>query len=699
MKTNIQRLSLFSAIAFMGLTACKEDAKKETAIVEEEAIPGINLEYMDTSVKPSEDFFKHVNGNWLKTNTIPDDRSRWGSFDELRQKTDEDALGILKAAMSDNKDLEKIDVLPGSDQEKAVFLYQTIMDTVSRNKQGIEPLKPVLEKIDNIKNIQDLQAYLIEMEPKGGAGFFGFGVGADAKDSNMNVGYLGTGGLGLPDRDYYVKDDEDSKEKREKYVAHITKMLQFLGDSEAQANAQAKQILAFETSLAKPKMDKVELRDARKTYNPTAVSDLQKMVPAIDWKAYFDGIGAKNLDTVIVSQPKYMKELQNILAKENVSNWKAYLRWSALNGAAGMLNDELDQANWDFYSKTLRGAKKQRPRDERALQTINWTVGEALGKLYVDKKFPPEAKAKAEEMIQNVIKAFEQRISVLPWMSEDTKKKAIEKLQATQIKIAYPDKWKDYSALKIQSVEEGGSYLQNMQNARAWNYQEDIEKLGKQVDKSEWYMAPQVVNAYFNPSYNEIVFPAAILQPPFYNYKADDAVNYGGIGAVIGHEISHSFDDSGARYDKDGNLNNWWTDEDLEEFTKLGKALADQYSSLEVLPDVHINGEFTLGENIGDLGGVNAAYDALQMSLKENGNPGEIDGYTPEQRFFMSWATVWRTLYRDDALKTQIKTDPHSPGMNRAVQPLLNVDAFYEAFSIKEGDSMYIAPEERVKIW
>ena len=699
MKTNIQRLSLFSAIAFMGLTACKEDAKKETAIVEEEAIPGINLEYMDTSVKPSEDFFKHVNGNWLKTNTIPDDRSRWGSFDELRQKTDEDALGILKAAMSDNKDLEKIDVLPGSDQEKAVFLYQTIMDTVSRNKQGIEPLKPVLEKIDNIKNIQDLQAYLIEMEPKGGAGFFGFGVGADAKDSNMNVGYLGTGGLGLPDRDYYVKDDEDSKEKREKYVAHITKMLQFLGDSEAQANAQAKQILAFETSLAKPKMDKVELRDARKTYNPTAVSDLQKMVPAIDWKTYFDGIGAKNLDTVIVSQPKYMKELQNILAKENVSNWKAYLRWSALNGAAGMLNDELDQANWDFYSKTLRGAKKQRPRDERALQTINWTVGEALGKLYVDKKFPPEAKAKAEEMIQNVIKAFEQRISVLPWMSEDTKKKAIEKLQATQIKIAYPDKWKDYSALKIQSVEEGGSYLQNMQNARAWNYQEDIEKLGKQVDKSEWYMAPQVVNAYFNPSYNEIVFPAAILQPPFYNYKADDAVNYGGIGAVIGHEISHSFDDSGARYDKDGNLNNWWTDEDLEEFTKLGKALADQYSSLEVLPDVHINGEFTLGENIGDLGGVNAAYDALQMSLKENGNPGEIDGYTPEQRFFMSWATVWRTLYRDDALKTQIKTDPHSPGMNRAVQPLLNVDAFYEAFSIKEGDSMYIAPEERVKIW
>ncbi|MBP1840330.1 M13 family metallopeptidase [Formosa algae] len=701
MKTNILKLSVLSAIAFGSLTACKDEAKKETAevTVKEEVVPGINLDYMDNSVKANDDFFKHVNGNWLKNNTIPDDRSRWGSFDELRQKTDEDVLGILKAAMTDDKDLEKIDVLPGSDQEKAVFLYETIMDTVARNKAGIDPIKPVLAKIDAINSVKDLEAYIIEMEPKGGAGFFGFRVGSDAKDSNKNVANLGTGRLGLPDRDYYVKDDADSKEKREQYVAYITRMLQFLGDSEEAANAQAKQILAFETSLAEPKMDKVELRDRRKTYNPTAVSDLQKMAPVIDWSAYFDGIGAKNLDTVIVSQPQYIKALQSILAKDNVSDWKAYLRWSILNRSAGMLSQDLEYASWEFYSKTLRGAKKQRPSDERALQTINRTVGEALGKLYVDKKFPPEAKAKAEEMIENVIKAFENRISALSWMSEDTKVKAIEKLKATTIKIAYPDKWKDYSALEIAGPEAGGSYIENMQNARAWNFQDDIDKLGKPVDKSEWGMSPQTVNAYFNPSYNEIVFPAAILQPPFYNYQADDAVNYGGIGAVIGHEISHSFDDSGSRYDKDGNLNNWWTDKDLEEFTKLGKALADQYSSLEVLPETFINGEFTLGENIGDLGGVNAAYDALQMSFKENGKPEPIDGYTAEQRFFMSWATVWRSLYRDDALKNQIKTDPHSPGMNRAVQPLLNVDAFYDAFGIKAGDNMFIEPENRVKIW
>ncbi len=695
MKTNKSLPFLLVFVLFLGMISCKKDAQ-ETAQLE--SVPGINLDLMDKNVSPKEDFFKHVNGKWLESTEIPADRTRWGSFDELRQKTDEDALSILKSAMTDNKDLKSIEVLQGSDQEKAVFLFQTIMDTVSRDKQGIEPVKPYLAKIEAIKNIDDLQTYLIEMEPKGGGGFFGFGVGADAKDSNRNVGYLGTGSLGLPDRDYYVKDDEDSKEKRQKYVKHITRMFQYLGDTEEVANKQAKQILAFETRLAEPKMDKVDRRDARKRYNPRSISDLQNMVPAISWKNYFKGIGVKEIDTVIVGELKYMEALQTILVENNVSDWKAYLRWSAFNSAADMLSTELDKANWDFYSKDLNGAKAQRPREERALQTLNWTIGEALGKLYVDQKFPPEAKEKAEKMIANVIKAFENRISVLPWMSEETKQKAIEKLRATKIKIAYPDKWKDYSKMTIVGVEEGGSYLQNMLNATAFNYQKDLDKLGKPVDKSEWFMAPQVVNAYFNPSYNEIVFPAAILQPPFYNYTADDAVNYGGIGAVIGHEISHSFDDSGARFDKDGNLNNWWTDEDLKQFESLGKKLADQYSEIEVLPGVNINGAFTLGENIGDLGGVLAAYDALQLSFDGN-RPKDIDGYTAEQRFFMSWGTVWRTKMRDDALKTRIKTDPHSPGMNRAVQPLLNIDAFYEAFNVEEGNKMYLAPEERVRIW
>ena len=666
--------------------------------VEIKKTPGINIDFMDTETTPNEDFFRYVNGKWYDNTEIPDDRTNWGSFAELRQNTDEDALGILKSAMGDNKDLKSISLISGSDQEKAVFLYETIMDTISRNDQGISPILPYLEKVEAIENISDLQSYLIEMEPLGGGGFFGFGVGSDPKDSNRNVGYLGAGGLGLPDRDYYLKDDEDSKNKRDLYIKHITRMLQYLGDDEVSANNQAKQILAFETRLAEPKMDKVERRDARKRYNPTSINDLQKMVPTINWKNYFEGIGVKQIDTVIIGELKYMRELQKILKENNVSDWKTLLRWDVFNGSAGMLSSEIEKANWDFYSKDLSGAKAQRPRDERALQTLNWTIGEALGKLYVDQKFPPEAKVKAQKMIKNVILSFENRINALPWMSEETKVKAVEKLKATKIKIAYPDKWKDYSEMKITSVKEGGSYVQNMLNATKYNYNKDLSMLNKPVDKSEWFMAPQVVNAYFNPSYNEIVFPAAILQPPFYNYTADDAVNYGGIGAVIGHEISHSFDDSGSRYDKDGNLNNWWTDEDLTQFESLGKALADQYSAIEVLPDVNINGEFTLGENIGDLGGVLAAYDALQLSF-EGDIPDNIDGYTAEQRFFISWATVWRTKMRDEALKTRIKTDPHSPGMNRAVQPLLNIDAFYEAFSIKEGDKMYIAPENRVRIW
>ena len=693
----MKKLAFISVLALTSLLACKKDTEKETASIEK--VPGINLEFMDNSVKPSEDFFKHVNGQWLATTKIPDDQTRWGSFNELRKNTDNDALSILKAAMSDNKDFKKIEIVPGSDQEKAVKLFQTIMDTVSRNEQGIAPIKPYLAKIDAIENIDDLQNYLIEMEPTGGAGFFGFGVGADPKNSNINSAFLGAGRLGLPDRDYYVKDDSDSKEKREKYVAHITKMLQFLGDSESDANKQANQVLAFETRLAEPRMDKVERRDARKRYNPRSIDELQKMVPAINWNNYFKGIGVKKIDTVIVTEVKYMNALQSILAENNVSDWKAYLRWSSFNRASGMLSTDIEKANWEFYSKTLRGAKKQRPSDERALQTLNGTIGEALGKLYVEQKFPPEAKEKAEKMIANVIKAFENRINALTWMTDETKQKAVEKLLALKVKIAYPDHWRDYSKLEINGVEEGGSYLQNMLNARAWNHNENLEDLGNPVDKTRWGMAPQTVNAYFNPRFNEIVFPAAILQPPFYNFQADDAVNYGGIGAVIGHEISHCFDDSGSRYDKNGNLNNWWTDEDLKQFEALGKELADQYSAIEVLPETYINGAFTLGENIGDLGGVNAAYDALELSFKENGRPENIDGFTPEQRFFMSWATVWRTKAREDALKNQIKTDPHSPGMNRAVQPLLNIDAFYNAFNIKETDNMYLAPDKRVKIW
>ncbi len=654
---------------------------------------GIDLSLMDKSVKPSDDFFRFVNGTWLNNTEIPADRTRWGSFDELRQKTDIDALRILDEAAKDPK------YTSATDQGKAVNLYKTIMDTIARNKAGIAPLKPYLAKINAVKNVADLQNLMIEMAPQGGIGFFGVGVGTDAKDSNKNVVNVGPGSVGLPDRDYYVSDDADSKEKREKYVKHVARMLQFLGDKPAVAQKNAEKILALEIEMSKPRFDRVERRDRRKSYNPMTIADLQKLTNSVNWEKYITGIGLPKVDTLIVSQPKYMQALETIFAENKVEDWKAYMRWTLLNNSASKLSTDIEKANWDFYSKTLSGAIKQRPRNENALQVINGATGEALGKLYVEKMFPAEAKAKAEKMIKNVIRAYETRINNLPWMSDVTKKQAIQKLNKMTVKIGYPDKWKDYSALTIKSPAEGGSYFENSKNIANWNFKRNIEKLGKPVDKTEWGMSPQTVNAYFNPSNNEIVFPAAILQPPFYDYKADEAVNYGGIGAVIGHEISHGFDDSGARYNADGNLVNWWTDEDLKQFTELGTALADQYSALEPLPGTKVDGKFTLGENIGDLGGINAAYDGLQLYLKENGNPGLIDGFTPEQRLFISWATIWRSKMRDEAIKNQVKTDPHSPGMYRAYVPLLNLETFHQAFNIKPGDGMYLAPDKRVKIW
>ncbi|WP_306349566.1 M13 family metallopeptidase [Flavobacterium sp. '19STA2R22 D10 B1'] len=692
MKMYLNKNFLLVSAMTIGFSGCIS-AQTPVKSTDKNSHPGINVSYMDKSVKPSDDFFRFVNGKWFDETQIPSDRSRWGSFDELRKNTDKDALAILHEAVNNKK------YTSNTDQGKAVNLYRTILDTVGRNKQGIAPLKPYLIKINAVKNVKDLNALLIEMEPAGGIGFFGIGVGSDEKDSNKNVVYLGAGSLGLPDRDYYVSEDADSKEKREKYVAHIARMLQFLGEKPAEAKKQAAQILAFETALAKPRFDRVESRDSRKTYNPMTIAELQKLTPSIDWAAYVKGVGYGKLDNIIVTQPKYMEALQEIFKANKVEDWKAYMRWTLLNSSAGTLSTEIEKANWEFYDKTLRGAIKQQPRDERALQVVNGTVGEALGKLYVEKKFPAEAKAKAESMIKNVLTAFENRINKLQWMAKGTKEKAIEKIHKSRIKIGYPDKWEDYSALTIKSPEENGTYFDNLKNVAKWRFKKDIEDLNKPVDKDKWFMAPQVVNAYYNPAYNEIVFPAAILQPPFYDYKADEAVNYGGIGAVIGHEISHGFDDSGARYDANGNLVDWWSESDLTQFTGLGDALANQYSALQPLPGIHVDGKFTLGENIGDLGGVNAAFDGLQLYLKENGNPGLIDGFTPNQRFFISWATIWRTKMRDEAIKNQVKTDPHSPGMYRAYIPLQNVDAFYDAFNIKKGDGMYVEPSKRVKIW
>jgi predicted metalloendopeptidase len=687
MKINFKKQLIFVFPAIIGFTVINA----QNAPVKQE--PGINTSYMDKTVKPSDNFFRYVNGSWLDKTEIPADKTTWGSFNELRKKTDKDALEILAEA-SKNPIYKS-----NTDQGKAINLYKTIMDTVGRNKQGLSPLKPYLAKINAVKNTKDLEVLMIEMDAIGGVGFVGVGIGSDAKNSNRNVINVGPGSVGLPDRDYYVSEDKDSKEKRDKYVLHVAKMLQILGENPAKAKTDADKILALEIAMSKPRFDRVERRDRRKSYNPMTVADLQKLTPSIDWKNYLTKIGLPKADSLIVSQPKYMTSLEVIFNENKVEDWKAYMRWTLLNRSAGRLSTSLVTANWEFYGKTLTGAVKQTPLDESALQVINGATGEALGKLYVEKKFPAEAKVKAEKMIKNVFIAFENRINNLPWMSAETRVSAIAKLRKSQIKIGYPDKWKDYSALTLKSPEEGGTYFENALNISRWRNKQDIDKLYKPVDKTEWGMSPQTVNAYYNPSYNEIVFPAAILQPPFYNYQADEAVNYGGIGAVIGHEISHGFDDSGSRYDADGNLKDWWTADDQKQFAALTGALADQYSALQPLPGTFVDGKFTLGENIGDLGGINAAYDGLQLYLKENGSPGLIDGFTPEQRFFMSWATVWRTKMRDEAVKTLVKTDPHSPGMYRAYVPLQNVDAFYKAFDIKAGDGMYIASEKRVKIW
>ncbi|MGB0879141.1 MAG: M13 family metallopeptidase [Polaribacter sp.] len=691
MKT-IKKVLFVATIASLGIVACKQDKP-------EEKVAGIVLENMDTSVKPTDDFFRHVNGAWIDKTEIPDDQTSWGGFNQLRKKTDADVLNILNKAIEE-RDFPKVKDAQGneidSDQEKAVNYYESIMDTVSRNKQGKEPVKPFLAKVDEIATKKDVENYITNMAPYGGGGFYGFGVFNDLKNSSMNAGYMVAGGLGLS-RDYYV--DEKVKDKLKKYEEFVAKMFQEFGDDEGTAKKNAATVVSFEASLAKPMMTKEERRDARKMYNPMSVKELQKLAPAIDWNAHLKGIGVTDIDKVIVTDPNYFKAMSEIFNKSSVENIKLLLRWNTINTSLGLLSTDLEKANWEFYSKEMRGAKKQRPRDERALSNLNGAVGEALGKLYVDAKFPPEAKKKAKEMIDNVMLGFENRIAQLPWMSEETKKKALEKLGKLTVKIAYPDKWKDYSKLQVKGIKNGGTYFENTINVTKWNYNKTMAKLGKEVDRTEWGMSPQTVNAYFSPLNNEIVFPAAILQPPFYNYKADEAVNYGGIGAVIGHEISHSFDDSGSRFDGDGNLENWWTEQDSEKFAIIGKKLVKQYSDIVAIDSMHLNGEYTLGENIGDLGGVQAAYEGLQIFLQKSGRPTDIDGYTPEQRFFLSWGTIWRTKMRDEALKNLIMTNPHAPGMYRAYMPLKNVDAFYTAFDVKEGDKMYLKPEDRVRIW
>ena len=662
-------------------------------------VQGLALENMDTTQSPRDDFFKFVNGNWLKNTEIPEDQGRWGSFNELREANNEVVLAVLNTAAESDQYVED------SDERKVADFYATGMDSLRAESAGIAPLQPYLDQIDAIASIDDLQAYLSKQQIDGGNAFFGFGLLPDLKNSKVMATYFFQAGLGLPDRDYYTKEDSKSVEIREKYVKHVARMLQFIGYDPSQAQEASEIIMAIETQLAQAALTNVERRNIPLLYNKYAVSDLNELSSDFNWEQYLADIGVPQLDTIIVTQPKFMTAVNEVLTGAPISSWKHYLKWHAIDGASPFLNHDIVKANFDFFGTELRGTTAMRPRWKRVLDQTNGALGEALGKLYVGEAFPPEAKESAEQMVNNILAAFGDRIRGLEWMSDSTKEKALAKLSTFTVKIGYPDKWRDYSNLVIEKpgVEESseafGSYFNNVVNANRFEFERQLAKLGKPVDRDEWAMNPQTVNAYYNPLFNEIVFPAAILQPPFYNYKADAAVNYGGIGAVIGHEISHGFDDQGSRFDADGNMNNWWTPSDAEKFQSRTGKLVDQYAAYTPLDSVFVNGKLTLGENIGDLGGINVAYDGLQRHLAGNGRPEVIDGFSPEQRFFISWATIWRIKYRDETLRTQINTDPHSPGMYRANGPISNLTSFYEAFGVEEGDGMWRADSVRVQIW
>jgi predicted metalloendopeptidase len=648
---------------------------------------------MDTTMSPTQDFYTYVNGKWMETAEIPSDRGRWGSFDELGKKADSMALDVLESALNGNGG---ITYSPATDQGKAVMLYQTVIDVQNRNKQGTEPIKKYLQEIANIQNKKELINYTIKYMPYGENTFIGFYVGADAKNSNKNVMYLGGGGLGLPDRDYYLKTDEKSVGIQTAYKKYITDVFTAFGYGD-NAAATANRIFDMEKQLAAAKMTKEERRDPNKSYNPISLKKAKKQLNQFNLDGMLAALGVKP-DTFIVGEVALVSEINKMVKKSNITDLKNFMLWGTMRGSMGLLSEDLEKMSFNFYGKTLRGTPAQRPLKERALNVVNGTLGEALGKLYVEKYFPSEAKAVAKEMVDNVIAAYRVRINQLDWMSEATKKKANLKLDKLTVKIGYPDKWKSYAKLNLASYKMGGSYFENMMNASKFSVGENMAEFGKPVDKTEWMMSPQTVNAYYNPLYNEIVFPAAILQAPFFDFRNDPAVNYGGIGAVIGHEISHGFDDAGAQFDENGNLVNWWTPEDLKAFKEKGKKLADQYSKYEALPGKFVNGEFTLGENIGDLGGVASAFDGLM--LKNKGSKiGLIDGFTQEQRFFLSWATIWRGKIRDAELAMRLVTDPHSPGYFRAIGPLQNHEGYYKAFGVKEGNKMYRSDADRVKIW
>lgn len=642
---------------------------------------------IDSSVKPGDNFFEYASGNWLKNNPIPDEYSRWGSFEILTEENYKILKQILEDASASNAPL-------GSVQQKIGDFYFAGMDTTSIEAAGIKAISKYLDEIESISSKENLTQIISRMHVNGQNPLFNFFASADAKNSSMVISQLFQGGLGLPDRDYYLKDDDRSKEIRQRYTSHISKMFELAGSNEASANNAADVILKIETRLATSSMDRVAMRDPNLTYNKMSFADVKNLASGFDWDAYFRFTGVNDPGDINIGQPDFFKEVGIMINEVSLEDWKVYLKWNLLRNTANLLSSDFVNERFDFTGKFLNGQKAMQPRWKRILQSTNFALGEALGKLFVEKTFPPEAKQKALQIVNNLLEAMGERINNLEWMSDETKKQAMIKLDAFNVKIGYPDVWKDYSDLKVTR----NSFVENMIEANRFQFKKDIEKIGKPVDKNEWLMNPQTVNAYYEPTKNEIVFPAAILQPPFFDPEADDAINYGAMGGVIGHEVTHGFDDEGKQYDAEGNIRNWWTEEDEAKFNERAQVMINQYNSFMPIDTNRINGKLTQGENIADLGGLNVAFTALQKTnqFKEN---KLIDGFTPTQRFFLSWANVWKNNIRDQALLLRLKTDPHSPGKYRVLGPLSNIPEFWEAFNIQPGEPMRNEGDKLVKIW
>ena len=671
----------------LGISILAVSALAITAFIADDSkLLGIDKKAIDSKVSPRQDFYNYANGTWLANNPVPSDLPRWGSFDALAEENRTKIRTVIESAAADKK------AMAGSNQKKLGDFYNTAMDTVKIEKQGYAPIKGELTAIDNIKSNDDLMKALAHLHQIGFGGYFGFYVYRDIKHSERNICYLTQGGTGLPDRDYYLKDDDRSKNIRNDYVKHIENMLRLVGDKDASANA--KSILDMETAIATICKPRVDLRDDEANYNISSIEAFVSENPTINWNLFFKQLNVGPTIPMSVNQPAFFTRIAEIMAATPLNVQKAYMKMNVIRGSAGQLSSAFVNENFNFNGKILNGTTTMRPRWKRVVGACDDALGEIVGQLYVEKYFSQTSKDKVEKMVANILLVYKTRIEQLDWMSPETKTKALDKLAKFNTKLGYPKNWRDYSKLTIGTE----SYAANMMNASKFEFDFMMSKLGKPIDKDEWQMLPHQVNAYYDPTLNEIVFPAAIMQPPFFYPEADDAVNYGAIGAVIGHEITHGFDDQGSKYDGDGNLNDWWTDADRTKFDEKAKVLIDQFNKYEALPGSFVNGELTIGENIADLGGLNTAYNAYQISL--NGKPAAtIDGFTGDQRFFLAFSQVWRVNFKEEYLRKMLLTDVHAPGPFRSIATPSNMTEFYKAFNVVSGDSMFREPSQRAKIW